>query len=232
MITQSPLSTARRTRPGEKLPTPTHMCAVTRSGRPACPEFRSVSPEIRRAPLHRSSAVRLAPRFEATEGRHRLRSHTRASLCFSSKTVARQRHLLPVLRNEGRSLTRATVSQITHRDSRATDFLIANLELEFRPTHRKISLLKIPNRKFFAILHLVSQQRPRVALATSYSSLATALLIVTPRLKNRVSRGKQRSKPKFQSLQNVGFASRILPLEIAKECWALRWQDRAWGDWG
>ena len=35
--------------------------------------------------------------------------------------------------------------------------LIANLELEFHLTHRKISLLKISNRKFFAILRLTSQ---------------------------------------------------------------------------
>jgi hypothetical protein len=30
-------------------------------------------------------------------------------------------------------------------------FLIANLELEFRPTHRKLSPLKIPHRKYFAV---------------------------------------------------------------------------------
>ena len=40
-------------------------------------------------------------------------------------------------------------------------FLIANLELEFRPTHRKISPLKIPNRKYLAIFHLASQARRR-----------------------------------------------------------------------
>src|ERR1700751_2625478 len=30
-------------------------------------------------------------------------------------------------------------------------FLIANLELEFHPTHRKLSLLRISNRKYFAV---------------------------------------------------------------------------------
>ena len=35
--------------------------------------------------------------------------------------------------------------------------LTANLELEFRLTHRKISLLKISNRKFFAVFHLTAQ---------------------------------------------------------------------------
>jgi hypothetical protein len=40
-------------------------------------------------------------------------------------------------------------------------FLIANLELEFRPTHRKISPLRISNRKYLAIFHLTSQARRR-----------------------------------------------------------------------
>ena len=39
--------------------------------------------------------------------------------------------------------------------------LIANLELEFRPTHRKISPLKISNRKYLAIFHPNSQARSR-----------------------------------------------------------------------
>jgi hypothetical protein len=41
--------------------------------------------------------------------------------------------------------------------------LIANLELEFRPTHRKISPLKISNRKYLALFHLASQARRRAA---------------------------------------------------------------------
>jgi len=41
-------------------------------------------------------------------------------------------------------------------------FLIANLELEFRPTLRKISPLKISNRKYLAIFYLTSQARRRV----------------------------------------------------------------------
>ena len=43
------------------------------------------------------------------------------------------------------------------RDSRApslpTEFLIANLELEFRLTYRKLSPLRISNRKYFAIFY-------------------------------------------------------------------------------
>jgi hypothetical protein len=63
--------------------------------------------------------------------------------------------------------------------------LIANLELEFHLTHRKISLLKISNRKYFAILRFVFLTRRPLALskmplsgvgsgspATSHSSLA------------------------------------------------------------
>ncbi len=38
--------------------------------------------------------------------------------------------------------------------SRQTEFLIANLELEFESNHRKQSLLKISNRKYFAIFSL------------------------------------------------------------------------------
>jgi hypothetical protein len=41
--------------------------------------------------------------------------------------------------------------------------LIANLELEFQSTHRKISPLKISNRKYFAIFHLTSQSRRPVS---------------------------------------------------------------------
>src|ERR1700758_2484292 len=39
-------------------------------------------------------------------------------------------------------------------------FLIANLELEFRPTHRKLSPLKIPNRKFLTIFAPAFPRRP------------------------------------------------------------------------
>jgi hypothetical protein len=39
--------------------------------------------------------------------------------------------------------------------------LIANLELEFCPTHRKLSPLRISNRKYFAIFHPNSQARSR-----------------------------------------------------------------------
>ncbi len=40
--------------------------------------------------------------------------------------------------------------------SRDTEFLIANLELEFKLNHRKQSLLEISNRKYFAIFSLGS----------------------------------------------------------------------------
>ena len=40
---------------------------------------------------------------------------------------------------------------VTSHSPLVTEILIANLELEFRLTHRKISPLRISNRKFFAI---------------------------------------------------------------------------------
>ena len=46
--------------------------------------------------------------------------------------------------------------------------LIANLELEFRSTCRKISPLEISNRKYFAIFHLTSQ--PRRPTSTNFQS--------------------------------------------------------------
>jgi hypothetical protein len=39
---------------------------------------------------------------------------------------------------------------------RTAEFLIANLELEFKLNHRKQSLLRISNRKYFAIFSLAS----------------------------------------------------------------------------
>jgi hypothetical protein len=46
---------------------------------------------------------------------------------------------------------------------RTAEFLIANLELEFKLNHRKQSLLRISNRKYFAIFSLAS---PRVSPGT------------------------------------------------------------------
>ena len=77
-------------------------------------------------------------------------------------------------------------------------FLIANLELEFRPTHRKISLLGISNRKYLAIF------QPRrsgttfpLAFLSSFQPQASNFqnLIETPRLEIRANSTKQRYLP-------------------------------------
>jgi hypothetical protein len=59
--------------------------------------------------------------------------------------------------------------------------LIANLELEFRLTYRKISSLRISNRKFFAIFHLTAQlcRRP-----SSSSLPASSLEVAVPSISN------------------------------------------------
>src|ERR1700745_4161533 len=69
-------------------------------------------------------------------------------------------------------------------------FLIANLELEFKLTHRNESPLKIPNRKYFAISCPKRRRVPLAPLsfrtnllAARHPSPATAFLIETPRLK-------------------------------------------------
>ena len=84
----------------------------------------------------------------------------------------------------------------TDRGSRATEILIANLELEFRPTHRKISPLRISNRKYFAIFHLTSQpprrrrraqSHPRKPFFTNHQSRVTSheFLIYGSAIRNR-----------------------------------------------
>ena len=67
--------------------------------------------------------------------------------------------------------------------------LIANLELEFRATHRKVSPLKIPNRKFLAIF------RPRksgnyVSAAFSFQLPASSIQLPEP---NRDTRSEIRA---------------------------------------
>ena len=51
-----------------------------------------------------------------------------------------------------------------------TEFLIANLELEFRLTHRKLSPLKISNRKKIAISYRVFRRSAKTVLPPSFPS--------------------------------------------------------------
>ena len=152
MMTQTPLSAARSTRRGEKLPTRPGVSAAARSSsfKPQAPSLQNVYPELRRAQPHPRN------RFAA---------------------------FIQFLR-------------ATDRGSRATEILIANLELEFRPTHRKISPLRISNRKYFAIFHLTSQpprrrrraqSHPRKPFFTNHQSRVTSheFLIYGSAIRNR-----------------------------------------------
>jgi len=84
--------------------------------------------------------------------------------------------------------------------------LIANLELEFRPTHRKLSLLRISNRKYLAIFDPNSQARSR-AISSNFqngnSSCSTP--IVYPEL-----RRAHLHPPKLSSLQPPASSLQIL----------------------
>ena len=61
--------------------------------------------------------------------------------------------------------------------------LIANLELESRLTHTKLTPLKIPNRKFAQVFDCISNLDFGL-LVTSHSSLATARLIYGSAIKS------------------------------------------------
>ena len=84
--------------------------------------------------------------------------------------------------------------------------LIANLELEFRPTRRKLSLLRISNRKYLAIFDPNSQARSR-AISSNFqngnSSCSTP--IVYPEL-----RRAHLHPPKLSSLQPQASSLQIL----------------------
>ena len=59
----------------------------------------------------------------------------------------------------------------------AIEFLIANLELESEPTHRKLSPLKISNRKYSAVFYLAF--RAHSPLASSRQASPPTFLIAT-----------------------------------------------------
>jgi hypothetical protein len=74
-----------------------------------------------------------------------------------------------------------------------TEILIANLELEFELNHRKESLLKISNRKYFAIFSLA----PSAGLCVGSNTLpgtttrSSTFLITVPRLELRTNISRQ-----------------------------------------
>ncbi len=80
---------------------------------------------------------------------------TRTALSAATRAQRRRRSLANELDSRHTPLSAATRAQRTCSSSQppASSFqnLIANLELEFSVSHRKESLLKISNRKYFAI---------------------------------------------------------------------------------
>jgi len=62
--------------------------------------------------------------------------------------------------------------------SHSAEILIANLELEFHPTHRKLSPLKISNRKFSPLLRLRFSSPSRSMFANESSDTRHASLCV------------------------------------------------------
>jgi hypothetical protein len=105
------------------------------------------------APASRGQ-IRLEPRFA-----RRLQWHRRSGLCAIAKP--------------GTQPIEAAASLPVH-------VLIANLELEFNPSHRKLSPLEIPNRKFLTISNHFSQPFASLrssSLITHHSPLIPAFLI-------------------------------------------------------
>ena len=86
--------------------------------------------------------------------------------------------LLPVLRNEGPMRScHAQREEAPHTTlSPKPEILIANPELEFQLTHRRISLLEISNRKFSQVFDSCSALNFWL-LVTRHSSLDTVFLI-------------------------------------------------------
>jgi hypothetical protein len=84
--------------------------------------------------------------------------------------------------------------------------LIANLELEFRSTHRKLNPLKISNRKYLAIFHPNSQARSR---ATSPNFQNGNSFCSTP-IVNPELRRAHLHPPKLSSLQPQASSLQIL----------------------
>ena len=103
------------------------------------------------------------------------------------------------------------------KETRARRFLIANLELKLQLTPIRISNLYFSNRKFFALFsggERSDHPAPHAAcpglLPTSHSSLATAFLIVTPRLEFLAKRTKH-SRSSKSNRYKTAFSPLVKP---------------------
>ena len=97
--------------------------------------------------------------------------------------------------------------------------LIANLELEFHSTHRKLSPLRISNRKYLAIFHSNSQARSR---ATSSNFQNGNSFCSTPIVYPELRRAHHLHPPKLSSLQPQASSLQILIAKELRFCNSLR----------
>ncbi len=114
---------------------------------------------------------------------------------FMAKNCSRRR-----TRQTRGTLGQALASVPEHSRIPPTHFLIANPELKLHLSPIRISELRFPNRKYFAVF----RAGPRHSFA---SSLAAAFLIETPRLKFPATPTKQSSDADSNRDKNDGFSS-------------------------
>jgi hypothetical protein len=90
--------------------------------------------------------------------------------------------------------------------------LIANLELEFRLTYRKLSPLKISNRKFFAIFNLAPAARiPRLSTRTFVIANARLEIPATCTKQSSVTESNREQIAIFHLAPQLTIRPRIIP---------------------
>ena len=130
------------------------------------------------------------------------------------------------------AFARRTTQQVAHRvTSQPVRLLIANLELEFHLTRRKITPLEISNRKFSVLSYHPGRARLELPdfrlkfLATSHSPLATAFLIHGSAIKTYANRHCFNHMQISNRWQTAGKPTRLFALELSEllvECAPVR----------
>ena len=96
--------------------------------------------------------------------------------------------------------------------------LIANLELEFRPTHRKLSLLRISNRKYLAIFHPNSQARSRATSPNFQNGNSfCSTPIVHPEFRRALSHPRNSFESFIQFLRSTDRGSRAPEFHVPQD---------------
>jgi hypothetical protein len=111
---------------------------------------------------------------------------------------------LPALSREGFTLSLEARRFILRNEglTRGAKILIANLELEFRLNQRKISLLKLSNRKYFAVFEVVFSAAKSRQDALRGSGQALAITLTSRRRHRRRSR-----RPRIRLRQSLSCPS-------------------------